>query len=79
MVMEEFMSIRVILCERLNEYQVDDTNRYSSVIIYKYDIPVGCTPGITSPREDSIFRSVLGDFIRGCHIHFIIPNNMQNT
>ena len=54
--------------------------------IYKYDIPVGCPPGITSPREDC--RSPEGDnplegklFLvdtpQGCHICFIIPNKIQ--
>ena len=38
-------------------------------LIYKYDIPVGFPPGITSLVETP----------RGCHICFIILNKMQNT
>ena len=45
---------------------------------------MGCTPGITSPREDcrssdKLFKGklFLVNTPQGCHICFIIPNKMQ--
>ena len=55
----------------------------SSSIIQIYDIPVGCPPGITSPRDDCDNplegKLFLVDTPQGCHICFIIPNKIQNT
>ena len=52
--------------------------------LYKYDIPVGFPPGITSPREDSpegdnplAGKLFLVETPQGCHICFILPNKYK--
>ena len=48
--------------------------------IYKYDIPVGCTPGITSPREDCPGPGV--ESFPGAHptgMSYLFYHTKQNT
>ena len=50
--------------------------RHLSAVIYKYDIPVWCKPLGDTPLSGELFLLYT---TQGCHICFIIPNNIQNT
>ena len=53
------LSFFEIFCQFIDTGGINDSPRVnlSRVIIYKYDMPVGCPPGITSPREDCRSRA----------------------